>query len=357
MTTIQNYNVYAAKARLDKSIADATHTLTEISFIVLRISLKNGKTGESYLLSFQYSPRAIAGALKDAGQLLIGCDVSDTIGAFEKLNAANEYFGQDGVNRWAQGAFNIAMWDSWSKTLEQPIWKILGGRAKQIPIYGSGGWLSYTPEELIDEVAGYKSRGFKAVKIKVGKADWREDLERLHLVRQAVGKDIDIMMDANQGMDVPTALKLALAARELDIHWFEEPIHHTDYQGYQLLRNQAGVSLAMGEREYSTIPLRELLIRNAVDIWQPDLLRIGGVEGWRNSAALAGAFHIPTLPHYYKDYDVPLLCTIPNGAGAESFDWIDPLIDRPIKIENGLATPHDRPGWGFMFQDQYLTEL
>jgi L-alanine-DL-glutamate epimerase-like enolase superfamily enzyme len=100
-----------------------------------------------------------------------------------------------------------------------------------------------------------------------------------------------------------------------------------------------------------------LLNRNAIDIWQPDLLRIGGVESWRESAALAGAYNVPVLPHYYKDYDIPLLCTIPNGVGAESFDWIDPLIDHPLPIVNGFAAPHDRPGWGFSFKDTVLTEL
>ncbi len=124
-----------------------------------------------------------------------------------------------------------------------------------------------------------------------------------------------------------------------------------------MLRNQAGISLAMGEREYSTLPLRELLTHNAIDIWQPDILRIGGVEAWRNSATLAGSFHIPVLPHYYKDYDIPLLCTIPNGAGAESFDWIDSLIDYPLVMTNGMATPHDRPGWGFSFKNEFLSRL
>lgn len=355
--TIENYSVYSAKSRLVKPIADATHTLTEISFIVLRIGLKSGIVGESYLLSFQYSPRAIAGALKDAGEMALGAEMSNTVGLFEKMNASNEYFGLEGINRWAEAAFNIAMWDAWCKHLGQPVWKVLGGSSRKISIYGSGGWLSYTTDELINEVAGYKARGFKAVKIKVGKPDWKEDLERLRLVREAVGNDIDIMMDANQGMDVPTALRLARAARELNIHWFEEPIDHTDFQGYQLLKNQAGISLAMGEREYSTVPLRELLLRNAIDIWQPDILRIGGVEAWKNSAALAGTFNIPVLPHYYKDYDIPLLCTIPNGAGAESFDWIDPLIDRPLKIDNGFAIPHDSPGWGFGFKDEFLKEI
>ena len=355
--SISHYSVYTAKAKLTKPIADATHELTEISFLVLRLQLANGITGESYLLSFQYSPHAIAGALKDMGERLIGAPVHDTVKVFTDLNHANEYFGQEGINRWAQAAGNIAMWDAWAKSLGQPVWKVLGSSARQVPIYGSGGWLSYTPEELIAEVSGYKARGFRAVKIKVGKPDWKEDLERLRLVRDAVGNDIGIMMDANQGMDVPSALALARAARALHIQWFEEPIDHTDFPGYQLLRTQAGISLAMGEREYSTLPLRELLSRNAIDIWQPDILRLGGVEAWRNSAALAGAYNIPVLPHYYKDYDIPLLCTIPNGAGAESFDWIDPLIDHPLQIVNGMATPHDRPGWGFSFKDAVLTEI
>ena len=357
MGTIKSYNVYSAKTKLNKPISDATHTLTEISFLVLRIRLNNDVVGESYLLSFQYSPRAIAGGLKDHGEMVLGEKVHNTATVFEKFNAANEYFGMEGINRWAQAAFNIAMWDAWCKTLRQPIWKVLGTSRTEVSIYGSGGWISYSIDELVAEVSDYKKRGFRAVKIKVGKPDWREDLERLKKVREAVGNDIGIMMDANQGMTVPSALQLARAARELNIHWFEEPIDHTDFQGYQLLRTQAGISLAMGEREYSTLPLRELLQRNAIDIWQPDILRLGGVEAWRASAALAASYNVPVLPHYYKDYDIPLLCTVSNGAGAESFDWIDPLIDNPLQIVNGLARPHNRAGWGFSFKDEVLTEI
>ena len=357
MTKIKSYAVYKAKAALKKPISDATHTLTEISFLVLRITTEKGITGESYLLRFQYSPGAIAGAMKDVGEMVLGRHVYDTVSTFEYINHANEYFGHEGINRWAQAAYNMAMWDAWCKTLGQPIWKVLGGTRKPISIYGSGGWSSYTPEELIAEVTDYKSRGFRAVKIKVGKPDWKEDLERLKAVRSAVGNEIGIMMDANQGMNVPDALALARAARELNIQWFEEPINHTDFEGYALLRNQAGISLAMGEREYSTLPLKELLTRNALDIWQPDILRIGGVEAWRDSAALAKSYNIPVLPHYYKDYDIPLLCTVSNGVGAESFDWIDPLIDYPLVINNGYTLPHERAGWGFTFKDQFLTEL
>jgi len=357
MDTIHSFKTYKTAARLNNPISDSIHTITELSFIVLRIHTDTNITGESYLLSFQYSPNAILGALKDVGEMVIGEKVNNTVSIFEKVNIGNEYFGQEGVNRWAQAAFNIAIWDAWARKLDQPIWKILGTYRDKIPIYGSGGWLSYNSGELKDEVSDYKKRGFRAVKIKVGKPDWREDLERLKMVREAVGNEVGIMMDANQGMDVGSALQLTRAARDLDIQWFEEPISHTDFDGFKILRQQGGISLAMGEREYSTLPLRELIKRNALDLWQPDILRIGGVEAWRESAAVAKTFNIGVLPHFYKDYDIPLLCTISNGAGAESFDWIDSLIDSPIQIKDGMATPHNKPGWGFKFKDEYLEEM
>jgi L-alanine-DL-glutamate epimerase-like enolase superfamily enzyme len=165
------------------------------------------------------------------------------------------------------------------------------------------------------------------------------------------------MMDANQGMDLPAAIQLARAAADLNINWFEEPLHHQNFDGYQTLKSMTGISLAMGEREYDSLPLAQLLQRKALDIWQPDLLRIGGVEAWRQSAALADSYHIPVLPHYYKDYDVALVCSVPNGAGVESFDWVDPLIDNPMVVKDGFATPHQGAGWGFNFLDQHLQEI
>ncbi|WP_010134252.1 mandelate racemase/muconate lactonizing enzyme family protein [Ochrovirga pacifica] len=354
---IREAKIYKAIAPLKKPISDATHTITEISFLVLRIQLENGVIGESYLLSFQYSPNAIAGALKDAIPYIIGHKTNEMGIVYNKLDDLAEYFGNQGINRWAQAAVNIAMWDAWGKTLNQPVHKILGVHQEKVSIYGSGGWISYSVDELIEEVTDYANRGFKAVKIKVGSPKVATDLERLRLVREAVGNKVDIMMDANQGMDLPSAMKLARGAKELNINWFEEPVNHQNFQAFELLKTQAGISLAMGEREYDTLPLRELVTRNALDIWQPDILRIGGVEKWRESAALAQSFNLPVLPHYYKDYDVPLLCTISNGVGAESFDWVDPLIDNPMVIQDGFAKPHDLPGWGFNFIEDTLTEI
>jgi len=354
---IRDVKIFKASSELKQPISDSTHTLTEISFIVMRIQLENGVIGESYLLSFQYSRNAIIGALKDAISAVKGHKAFETALVYQKLESLFEYFGNQGLLRWTQAAINVAMWDAWAKSQGLPVHKMLGVCKERVNIYGSGGWISYTIDELIEEVTGYAERGFKAVKIKVGSPKISTDLERLRMVREAVGDSIDIMMDANQGMDLPSAIKLSNAAKELNIHWFEEPVDHQNFTAYESLKSQTGISLAMGEREFDTLPLRELIARNAIDIWQPDILRIGGVEQWRKSAALAECHNLPVLPHYYKDYDVPLLCTIPNGKGAESFDWVDPLIDNPMLIKDGYAVPHNRPGWGFNFIDDRLTEI
>ncbi len=357
MPRITHIDFFKAVSPLSTRIADATHAIPEIGFLVTRLTLDSGITGDAYLLAFHYSPQAILGALKDAAPMALGLDVSRTGEFLAHHDRESEYFGNAGIHRWAAGSINIAMWDAFAKTLGTPIWKLFGTHHDRVPLYGSGGWLSYSIDELLDEATRYVKRGFRAVKVKVGSPDIERDVERLTKVREAVGPSIAIMMDANQGMNVPSALDLASRSRHLRITWFEEPLPHTDFAGYEQLRKQAGMSIAMGEREFDTVALRELIARNAIDLWQPDLLRLGSVEAWRASAAVAQAHHIPVLPHYYKEYDVPLLLTVPNAYGAESFDWVDDLITKPIRMQDGFAYPTDAPGWGFEFKLDRLTHL
>lgn len=359
-TSIKDIRIYSAVSTLSKPIADATHDISKISFYVLEVELESGVTGQGYLLSFHYSPNAIEGALKDVRNFVLngGYQVHETVRVKQDWDKEAEYFGINGVQNCAIAALNIAMWDAKGKTLGQPIWKLFGSNMKKIPVYGSGGWISYSDQELLDEVLDYQKRGFTAVKVKVGHPDGIErDIARLRMCREKLGDKTKIMMDANQGMDVPTALALAKQAREIGLQWFEEPIGKDNHAGYQLLRNQCGIAIACGEREYDCQSLKELIKRNAIDMWQPDLVRMGGVETWRDSIALANAYDIPALPHYYKDYDVPLLCTVPKVYGAESFDWINAIIDNTMRIENGYAYPRETPGWGFSFKEEYLTPV
>ena len=357
MPTIQRVTYFRAVSTLSRPIADSTHQIPEIAFIITRIELDNGVTGDGHLLAFHYSPEAILGALKDIAPMALGHEVSATGEFLARHESECEYFGNVGPHRWAAGLVNIAMWDAWAKTLGVPVWKMFGIYHRRVPLYGSGGWLSDALDELLNEVRDYVKRGFRAVKVKVGSPEVAHDIERLTKVREAVGPHVQVMMDANQGLNPPAALKLARAVQPLHITWFEEPLNRTDYDGYAQLRRQAGMSIATGEREFDTVTLRELIRRDAIDLWQPDLLRLGSVEAWRASAALAQAHHIPVLPHYYKEYDVPLLMTVPNAHGAESFDWVDTLITQPIRMKDGFAYPNEGAGWGFSFKDSALKEL
>ena len=359
-TRIKNMRIYSAISKISKPIADSTHDISKIAFYVVEVETEGGVIGQGNLLSFHYSPNAIEGALKDLRHFILARDyhINEMLRVQKDYEIESEYFGIVGIQRWALATLNTAMWDAWCRTLGQPIWKVMGGSARKIPVYGSGGWISYTDQELLDEVLDYKSRGFTAVKIKVGHPDGiGRDIERLTKCREALGPDVKIMMDANQGMDVPSAVKLIHQAENLGIFWFEEPVVNTDFEGYATIHSKTKISLAMGEREYSTVALRELIGRRALDLWQPDLIRLGGVDAWRDSAALAEAYNIPVLPHYYKDYDVPLLCTVRKPYGAESFDWIDDIIDNTMRIENGFAYPREGAGWGFRFKPEALVPV
>ncbi len=356
---IKDIYIYAAKSRLSRPIADSTHDINEIKFYILEVVTAGGIVGQAYLLAFHYSPRAIEGALADIKEFILSGNyaVNQTVKLKQDYEREAEYFGNVGLQRWAVAIVNVAMWDAWGRTLGQPIWKLLGSSVSKVPVYGSGGWLSYTDQELIEEVTNYQKQGFTAVKIKVGSADIERDIERLKKCRAALGSSVKIMIDANQGLDLQAALRLAETAKSIRIHWFEEPVINTDYAGYEFLRSKCGIAIAMGEREYDCEALKHLLARDAIDLWQPDLMRLGGVEAWRDSAALAQSYHVPVLPHYYTDYDVPLLCTIANGYGAEYFDWVEGIIDNKLRIENGWAYPRAGAGWGFQFREQFLEEV
>jgi len=357
---VRAVDFFSAASPLSRPIADSTHQIPAINFIVARVTLEDGTTGEGYLLAFHFNPAAIRGALADVRHLALGWDAHDTRGFDQACDREFEYFGAVGLLRWARGLINVALWDARGRQAGKPVWQLIGGRAEagRVPVYGSGGWLSYSDDELLAEATGYVRRGFTAVKLKVGAREGiARDLERIAKVRAAVGPQVRIMIDANQGLDLPQALALARQARIHGIDWFEEPLVHTDFAGYQALKREVGIQLAMGEREFDLVALRELAERKALDLWQPDLLRLGGVEGWLDSAALARQHGLPVLPHYYKEYDAPLACTVPEAYGVESFDWVDGIIDRPLRIERGYAYPSAEPGWGFRFKPEALREL
>jgi L-alanine-DL-glutamate epimerase-like enolase superfamily enzyme len=340
---------------LSRPIADSTHALRCIDLILVEIRAGE-HVGGSYMLSFDYAPSLLRGIIDQELRRYVLGQSADAIRAIYELNlAACEYIGQEGLAMWGIAAIDVALWDLLARRLNVPAAVLFGISAKTVPVYGSGGWLSYTDEQLADEVARYLARGFSGVKIKIG-GDEDRDVERVFAVRHAVGPKCRVMVDANQVLTLDKAIRLARRFEDCHLDWFEEPFPKHDLDSYAQLAKHTEIPLAAGEREFGAQPFRRLIASRAVSVVQPDLLRVGGVTGWRLVAGMAEANLLRVAPHFYREYDIHLAAACPSTIAIESFDWLDPLLEFPFEIRDGMAHVPDRPGFGVTFKPEAIRE-
>jgi L-alanine-DL-glutamate epimerase-like enolase superfamily enzyme len=273
-------------------------------------------------------------------------------------------FGRKGVAFQAIAAIDIALWDLKGKVLSQPIYRLLGPAHESVPIYGSGGWTNYSETELVAEQTGYVERGIPRIKMKVakdfGRAE-REDIERLSAVRDAVGDDVEIYVDANNGYYAKQAIKMSQIFEQFDVAWFEEPVLADDIPGLAQVSQATTIPVATGEHEYTKYGFRDLLIAGAVDIVQPDVHRVSGITEWMKVAAMADAFNLPVAPHAVSLVHLHCAMATPNlkvvevlGAEEQSNSvwWTEvPPYD------GGTWRPFaDRPGLGLEISPDALKD-
>jgi len=341
---------------LSPPIADSTHILNAIDLILVEVTA-GGVTGSCYMLSFDYAPALLKGFVdQELKRHLIGAEADDIRGVFERSMRVCEYVGQCGIAMWGISAVDTALWDLLGRRLGVPVSLLWGRYACAVPVYGSGGWISYSEEKLGDEIRHYLARGFRGVKIKIGgpSEDW--DVARVKTVRELVGPDVLVMVDANQALTLSRAIRTAKRLEDYALTWIEEPLPRDDIEGYQRLAASTSIPLAAGEREYGAEPFRRLIAARAISVVQPDLLRVGGVTGWRLVAGLAEASRLSLAPHFYREYDVHLAACYPNLIGIEWFDWLDPLLVHPLELRDGMVVVPDRPGFGVQFRAEALKE-
>ena len=224
-------------------------------------------------------------------------------------------FGRKGLAFSALSAVDIALWDLKAKYYETPLYQLLGPYVETVQVYGSGGWTHLSQGELVAEQCGYVERGMKAVKMKVGKdfgQSEREDVARLAAVREAVGPEVEIFIDANNGYYAKQAIRMARTFAEYGVGWFEEPVLADDIEGLAAVARAIEIPVAAGEHEYTKYGFRELIARGGADIVQPDVGRVGGITEWMKVAHLAHAFNLPVAPHAYQLVHLHLACATPN---------------------------------------------
>jgi L-alanine-DL-glutamate epimerase-like enolase superfamily enzyme len=342
---------------LDPPIADSTHVLRFMDLILVEV-MAGGQSGWSYMLSFDYGSALLKGVVDhELRRYVIGCDADDIGGIHGRNLRATEYIGNSGLAMWGIAAIDVALWDLLAKRLNVPASILFGRRTNSVPVYGSGGWLSYSDEQLADEVSRYLARGFEAVKIKIGDPSEGRDVACIRAVRAALGSSRKLMVDANQGLTLDRALRLARRVEDCELAWIEEPFPKDDLESYQRLAAATEIPLAAGEREFGVQPFRRLANSRSLSILQPDLMRVGGVTGWRLVAGLAEANLLRVAPHFYREHDVHLAAAQPNLFAIESFDWLSDLLAFPFEVRDGMAVVPDRPGFGVNFRAEAIREF
>ncbi|WP_331737735.1 L-talarate/galactarate dehydratase [Streptomyces sp. NBC_00019] len=327
--------------------------MTEVVFLFVEVGTEQGHEG----VGFSYSKRAggpgqFAHA-KEIAPALIGEDPSDIARIWTKLVWAGASVGRSGLATQAVAAFDIALWDLKAKRAGLPLAKLLGAHRDSVRCYNTSGGFLHTPtEQVLENATVSLAGGIGGIKIKVGQPDGKADLRRVTAVREHLGNDVPLMVDANQQWDRPTAQRMGRALEEFGLVWIEEPLDAYDAQGHAALAASLDTPVASGEMLASVAEHQELLRHNAVDIIQPDAPRIGGITQFLRLAALAEHQHLQLAPHFAMEIHLHLAAAYPHEPWVEHFDWLEPLFNERLRISGGRMHLSSRPGLGITLSEQ-----
>jgi L-alanine-DL-glutamate epimerase-like enolase superfamily enzyme len=344
ITTAEAYLVDVA---VEKVRTDAVQSFLKQETVFVDLTVDDGGSGTGYSYTIGTGGRAVLALLQDSLlPRLPGADPRRVEAIWQDLFAANRSTTVGAVTSLALAAVDTALWDWRCKAAGQPLWLLAGGAKDSIPLYDTeGGWLHLETEELVAGAKASQAAGWPGVKIKVGRSPVT-DAQRLAAVRAAVGPDFDIMVDANQSLTAPDALRRARLLEPYDPYWFEEPMPADDIAGHATLAAGTSIPVAVGESLYSVTQFAEYLRQKAAGIVQVDVARVGGITPWLKVAHLAQAHNVTVCPHFLMELHVSLCCAVPNSRYLEHIPQLRAITRREIEVRDGLALPPGEPGLG-----------
>lgn len=310
--------------------------------------------------SFAFEPRqaeSIRAMVLDLAETLVGRPVDDVRGVWGELWRRITYIGQAGPPVMALSMVDTAIWDLLAQQAGLPLYRFLGGVRDSVPVYATGGWLSSSEGELVEESERFHELGAGDYKMKVGNADWRVDVRRAAHVLGTLGDGRRLMVDANQAWDVAGAIAAGNALAELGVIWLEEPVSCHDVEGCARVTAAVDVPVATGESLFTRHGFLPLLDRNAADVLMPDLIRSGGPSEFMKIAALADARRVPVSSHCFTEVSAHLMAACPNAGAVEWVPgWTEALFDLAPTISGGRVHLPDRPGLGFRFAEEAIRD-
>lgn len=333
-------------------------TWTSKNVVLVFVICDDGTIGVGECWASGAEPSALVATLKDdVAPRLIGADPLTIGRAWEDTDSLTHISARQGILRAAIAGIDIALWDIMGKIAGLPVWKLLGGFTDRVFPYASAGLYApdKTPDDQGREMADYVADGFEGVKMKVGGAPFDEDVARVRSVREAIGPDRRLMIDALCVMTTHQALKFAAAVEPYDIYWFEQPVKSDDIRGLAAVNQRGPISVSANENAYDRSHFRQLISEDAARFIQFDVLVVGGLTEGRRIAALAEAWYLPVTLHHAASV-VCMAANLHLAAGVSNCDsveyhmlhkWLfDHAPEGGWPIENGHIRMGDEPGLG-----------
>ncbi|MFB6154897.1 MAG: mandelate racemase/muconate lactonizing enzyme family protein [Haloferacaceae archaeon] len=357
---------FAVSIPLEEPVAFATRVVEERDHAVTYVRTDEGVEGVGYTLGYG-GAQLVADAVEDVlAPMLVGEDPRDTERLWREMFDGTVQIGRKGVLLRAIGTADIAMWDVAAKAVDTPLYKYLGAYTDEVPAYASGGY--YRDEKglegLREEMQRYVDRGHDAVKVKVGRLSPAEEEERVRAVREAIGDERVLMMDANgKWKNKQEAVRACRRFEQYDPYFIEEPVMPDSVSLMAAVNDALPYAVAAGELEFSRYGFAELLREGAVEVVQPDATVCGGITEWLKVAHTAASYDVPVAPHYNWDLHAHLVAAVENGTWVEYFHRdsdvkvFDDVLEYPLTPEDGTISLPDRPGHGIALDRDQLDEF
>jgi L-alanine-DL-glutamate epimerase-like enolase superfamily enzyme len=358
---IESVEACTVSIPLDAVTSFSTRKVAKRDYTLVRVRTQDGVTGIGFCYAGSHGGTMVTHAVRELfAPMLRGQSSLWTEALWQEMYQNTLLHGRTGSVMRAISILDIALWDRNARAASLPLSLYLGGFTRgTVPAYASGGYYldGKTPKMLGEEMAGYVSLGFRAVKMKVGKPGPRPEEERIAAAREAIGPDVLLMLDANNAWsDVATALEYLKRYEKYDPYWIEEPFSPDDIELHAQLAQRTSVTVATGEIEAGRWRHQELLEKRAAAILQTDAAVCGGISEWRRIAAQAAGFGVPIFPHWFHDLHVHLVACTPNARMVEFFtdDQVlnfRRLVDRQLEFKDGDLIVPTEPGLGFGFDE------
>lgn len=353
--TLRGITVRPVVLKLKRPIVARLATITDWPLVLIDLTTEEGIVGRSYLEPYVVkSLRYLVPALQDFGTMLKGRRLAP-IELFDAARKSLHFVGYEGLSMIAAAGLDMAAWDALAKAAGLPLCVLLGGSVGSVRSYNSNGLWLREPEAVADEALLLRDEGgFGGLKLRLGRENPRDDLATLAAVRAAVGDDIRLMVDFNQGLSFAEALHRCHAIDDHDLEWIEEPIVYDNLDGYSRLAAELKTPLQIGENFYGPREMHKALQKKACDLVMPDFMRIGGVSGWMRAAAIAGAEGIPISTHLYPEVAAHVMRVTETAHWLEWQNWVDPILQRPYQMNDGQLIIPDTPGVGLDWNEEVV---